>query len=153
MLAHIFIDEPIVLESDSRPEDGDDNLDNTHALLGEQLGHDVLDLDILPAPFNRSADKLEDGYNNDGDNDINNNTSLCPPKWQRSASPRCGPNLHHTSTSPPPGWSSGTLRSCSGSLEGIEDWREAGTELATEEASSLGSKSSSVWYGCPWGQG
>jgi hypothetical protein len=64
MLAHTFTDEPIVLGSDDGPGDGDDDLDNTHApiaLDGEQLGHDALDLDILPSPFSRSVDKVEDG--------------------------------------------------------------------------------------------
>jgi hypothetical protein len=56
MLAYTVVDEPIVLESDRRSEHGDDNLDDTHALRtadGEQLGHGALNLDILPAPFNR----------------------------------------------------------------------------------------------------
>jgi hypothetical protein len=100
MLAHSLIDEPIVLECDSRLEDVDDNLDTTHALRtldSEQLGHDALDLDIVPTRFNRLADKLEDGHN-----DIDNNTSPHPAKRQRSASPRCEPNLPHASTPPLP---------------------------------------------------
>lgn len=55
-------DEPILLESDTRLGDRDHNLNNTHSLRtldSEQLGHDALDLDILSAPFNPSADKLE----------------------------------------------------------------------------------------------
>ena len=106
MLAHSIINEPIVLESDSRSEDVDDNLNTTHALCtldSEQLGRDALDLDILPMPFNRSADKLEDSNNDDSSNDIDNNTSLYPVKRQRSASPRCELiNLPHASTPPLP---------------------------------------------------
>ena len=82
----------------------DNNL-NTHALRtldSEQLGHDALDLDILSTPFNRSADKLEDGDNDGGDNGIDNNTFPHPAKRQRPASPCCEPNLHHTSTPPLP---------------------------------------------------
>ena len=55
-------DEAILLESDTRLGDRDHNLNNTHSLRtldSEQLGHDALDLDILSAPFNPSADKLE----------------------------------------------------------------------------------------------
>jgi hypothetical protein len=81
-------------------EDTDNNVDTTHSihtLDGEQPGHDALDLDIIPAPFNRSADKLEDGDNDDGDNDIDNNMSPRPAKRRTSASPRCEPHLRHTS--------------------------------------------------------
>jgi hypothetical protein len=49
ILAYTFTDELIVLESDSRLEDGDNNLDNTHALRtldSMPAGHDALDLDI-----------------------------------------------------------------------------------------------------------
>lgn len=105
MLAHTFADEPIVLGSDDGPEDGDDDLNNTHApiaLDGEQLGHDTLDLDILPSPFSRSADVVEDSGSDDGDNDIDNNISPPGAKRQRSGSPRSEPDLHHTSTPPLP---------------------------------------------------
>jgi hypothetical protein len=105
MLAHTVADEPIVLDSDSRSEHGDDNLDNTRPLRtvgGEQLDHDTLDLDILAAPFKCSADKLEDGDNDCGDNGIDNNMFSHPAKRQRFALPRCEPNLHHTSTLPLP---------------------------------------------------
>jgi hypothetical protein len=93
-------DAPIVLESDSALEDGDNNL-NTPALRtldSEQLGHDALDLNILPVPFNRSADRLENGDNDGGDNSINSNTFPHPAKRPRPASPRCELNLHSTST-------------------------------------------------------
>jgi hypothetical protein len=98
MLAHSVTDEPIVLESDIRSEDGDDNFDTTHGLRtldGDQPGHGALNLELLSTPFNPSADKAE--Y---GDNDIDNNTSPRLAKRQRSASPRSELNLRHTSTSP-----------------------------------------------------
>ena len=98
MLTYTVLDEPIVLESDSRSEGGDENFDTTHAIRTldcEQPGHDALHLEILPTSLNRSADKCEDG-----DNNINNNQSQRPAKRQRSASPCCEPNLHSTSTSP-----------------------------------------------------
>jgi hypothetical protein len=79
-----------------------ENLDQRIIKELEQLGRDALDLDILPTPFNRSADKLKDGDNDDGGNDIDNNTSLYPAKRQRSASPRCELNLPHASTPPLP---------------------------------------------------
>jgi len=88
------------LESESKLEDSDDMLDTTHSLHTldvEQPGHDALDLDILPAPFNRTADKLEDSDNDNSDNDIDKNMSLRPSKRQRSASPSCEPYLRHTS--------------------------------------------------------
>jgi hypothetical protein len=91
------------LESDSRSEVGDDNLDNIHALRtldGEQVGHDTLDLDILPAPCNRSADKLENGSNDGDSNGIDNTTFPYPAKRQRSTSPRREPNLPRTSIPP-----------------------------------------------------
>ena len=101
MLAHTVIDKPIVLE---RLEDRDDNLDITNALYtvdGEKLSHDgALDLNILSMPFNPSAGKLEDGGNDGGD--IDNNTSPCPARRQKSASPRCEPDLRRTITSPLP---------------------------------------------------
>lgn len=105
ILAYIVTDEPIVLESDGRSEREGNKLDNTHALRtvdGEPLDHNALDLDIVPAPFNPSAQTLK--YSgNDGDEDgINNNTSPRPTKRQRSTSPHCEPNLHHTNTTPPP---------------------------------------------------
>lgn len=71
-------DKPIVLDSDSRSEHRDDNLDNTYAfstLDGEQPSHEALDLDILPATFIRSANRLEDGDTDNGDNGIDNSTS------------------------------------------------------------------------------
>jgi hypothetical protein len=90
MLAHTVAGEPIVLDSDSSSEHGDDNLDNTHAIRtvgGEQLDHDTLDLDMLATPFNCSAEKVEDGDNDDGDNDIDNNMSPRPPALLRALPP------------------------------------------------------------------
>jgi hypothetical protein len=93
------------LESDGRSEHEGDNLDNTHALRtvdSEPLDYNALDLDIVPAAFNPSAQTL-DYSDNDGDGDsIDNNTSSRPTKRQRSALPHCKPNLCHINTMPPP---------------------------------------------------
>jgi hypothetical protein len=78
-----------------------DNLNNTNALRtleSEHPGHDALDLDILSAPFNPSADKLKNGDNDSGNDGIDNNTSPHPAKRQRPASPHCQPNLHYNRT-------------------------------------------------------
>jgi hypothetical protein len=105
ILSYTFTDKLIVLESDSRLEDGDNNLDNTHALRtldGILAGHDVLDLDIQLTRFNRLADKPDNSENNNSGNDIGDSTCPRLTKRQRSASPRCKPNLHYTSAPPLP---------------------------------------------------
>lgn len=96
-----FTHDPIVLESDDGAEDGDDDLDNTLALVAldsEQLSHGISDLVTLPSPFSSSADQLEDGGIDDGDNDIGNNVPQRGAKRQTFGSPRCEPNLHDVST-------------------------------------------------------
>ena len=80
---------PIVLESDSPSLDDNPNTTYAlHTLDSEQLGHDALNLDILPVCFDHSADKLEDGDNDGGDNGIDNNMLPHPTKRQRPTSPR-----------------------------------------------------------------
>jgi hypothetical protein len=77
------------LESDSKSEDGDDNLDNTHALCtldNDQPGHGAIDLEILPAPCNRLTDEPDDRENNI------DSTSPRPTKRQRSTSLGYEPN-------------------------------------------------------------
>jgi hypothetical protein len=76
MLAYTIADEPIILESDSRSEDRDDNF---RILDSKEVGHDALDLDILPVPFNFSAEKLQVGNNDDSDNSIDNNIPCVLP--------------------------------------------------------------------------
>jgi hypothetical protein len=82
-VCYAVTDVPIVLESDKCPDDGDDDLNNTLApstLDGERQGHVALDFDMLPSPFNRSADKVEDVDNDKGENGINRNVSPRGPK-------------------------------------------------------------------------
>lgn len=101
ILAHILIDKPIVVDSESRLEDRDDDLDHTRTLRtldSEPLCHDALNLDILHSPFKRLADKIEDGDNDNGKNGMNSNVSRSVAKRQRPSSPRCEPDLRHTST-------------------------------------------------------
>jgi hypothetical protein len=101
MLANTLTDKPIVVDSDSRLEERDDDLDNTHTLRtldSEQLRHVALDLDIASSPFKRSVDKIEDGDNDNGKNGINSNVSPLGVKRQNPASPCCEPNLRHIST-------------------------------------------------------
>jgi hypothetical protein len=57
-----------------------------------------LDLDILPLPLKRSADKIEDSDNDNYENGINSNIYPRSTKRQNSASPCCEPNLRYTST-------------------------------------------------------
>jgi hypothetical protein len=77
------------LKSDSRSKDGDNN---SRILDGEQVGHATLDLAILPVPFKFSADKIQEGDNNDDESGIDSNTSPHPAKRQRSISPCSNPN-------------------------------------------------------------
>ena len=103
MLAYTFTDKLIVLGSNDRPEDKDNNLNNTHApiaLDSEKLSNDALDLDILPSPFSRSANRVKDSDSDNSNNNINNNISSRSVKRQRSSSSCCEPNLHYTSTLP-----------------------------------------------------
>lgn len=102
MLAHT-LQKTDVLGSDDEPEDGDDDLDKAHAPIavdGEERDHAALDLEISPSPFSSSADQVEDGGIDEGDNDTGNNVSLRGAKRQRSRPAGCEPNLHHTSTPP-----------------------------------------------------
>jgi hypothetical protein len=48
------------------------------------------------------ADEVKDSGSDDGDNDIDNNISPHSVKRQRSGSPCCEPNLHHSSKPPLP---------------------------------------------------
>jgi hypothetical protein len=101
MLANTLTHKPIVVDSDSRLEDRDDDLDNTHTLRtldSEQLRHVALDLDISSSTFKRSVNKIEDGDNDNGKNGINSNVSPLGVKRQNPASPCCEPNLRHIST-------------------------------------------------------
>jgi hypothetical protein len=101
MLANTLTDKPIVVDSDSRLEDRDDNLDDTHTYRtfdSEQLRHSALDLDILPSPLKRSADKIQDSDNDNCENAINSNVSPRGAKRQNSASSSCESSLRHTST-------------------------------------------------------
>ena len=93
------------MESDGRFEHEGDNLDNTHALRtmdGEPLDHNALDLDIVLAASNPSAQTLEYSDNDRDGDGIDNNTSPRPTKRQRSASPYYAPNLCYINTTPPP---------------------------------------------------
>lgn len=87
------------MESDSRSENGDGNLDTTHDLRtldGGQPGNKTLE--ILSAPFDRSADKPEDGDNDEHSNNTDGSIFLCSAKRQRSASLRSESNLRLTNT-------------------------------------------------------
>jgi hypothetical protein len=118
MLADAFTDEPIVLGSDDGPEDGDNDLDDTHAPIAldvEHLDHDALELDIPPSPFSHPADQVEDEGTDDGDKNIDKTIFPRGAKRQRSGSPRCEPNEDLTSTLVLPGRENGessTVNAC-----------------------------------------
>jgi hypothetical protein len=101
MFTNSLTDKPIVVDSDSRLEDRDDDLDNVvtlRTLNSEQRCDVVLDFGIVPSPLTRSADEIEDNDSDNCEDAINSNVSPCGAERQNPASPYCEPNLRQTST-------------------------------------------------------
>ena len=97
--AHTGVEDPIVLENESRLEDSRENLDATplRALESRQHNYGAMEVDMLSsqATSNRLAESP-----NDGDNDVSNDDMVSLRHIETSTIPRCELDLCRANTPP-----------------------------------------------------